>query len=258
MDASPGLVACRQGPVLTVTLNRPAARNAIDGALLAGLEGALADAAGDEALRVVLLRGADGFFSAGGDLKERARLIAAGRSALVERSSREGKLLARIASLPQIVVAAVEGGAVGLGLGMVAAADLVLAVRPSVFSAPEVTVGAIPAQIAPFVLARLGAGHARRLLLTGATVDADEAFRLGLVHVLHDERTSFDADLALRLDALGRLDPAAVAATRRLLSRALWGDAGYAEAAAESYAALMLERPRRPLTGPRNGRPPRG
>jgi isohexenylglutaconyl-CoA hydratase len=231
----------RDGTTLIVTMARPHVRNAIDEAMLAGLERACDQAAADSSITVALFRGGGGFFSAGGDLKERGRLIAGGdRKALAERSQREGLLLARLARLPVLVVAAVEGGAIGLALGIVAAADVVLAGRPAVFAAPEVTMGAMPAQIIPFIIGRIGLGHARRLLLTGARIDAEEAFRLGLVHEVLADRDALDQAIATRVEARGRIDPAAVIATKQLLDRAARGEADYASAAAGSYADLML------------------
>ena len=234
----------RDGTALVVTLSRPRVRNAIDEAMLTGLEQACDAAAADGSITAVLLRGDGGFFSAGGDLKERAALVAGGsRAALAARSRREGLLLARLARLPMLVMAAVEGGAIGLAFGIVAVADVVLAARPAVFGAPEVTLGAMPAQILPHIVARAGLGHARRLLLTGTLIDAEEAFRLGVVHHLCADRGTLDREIMDRLAVLRRIDPAAVAATKRLLARAEHGDADYASAAADSDAERLLGRP---------------
>jgi isohexenylglutaconyl-CoA hydratase len=241
----------RTDAVIAVTLSRPQVRNAIDESMLAGLERACAEAAADPTLAAVVLRGDGGFFSAGGDRQERARLMAeGGRDALAERSRREGLLLRRIARLPAIVVAAVEGGAIGLALGMVAAADLVLAARPAVFAAPEVTIGAMPAQIAPFIIGRSGAGQARRLLLTGVSIDADEAFRLGIVHEVLADQAMLDQAVAAQLTALRRIDPATVAATKGLLAEAEHGNAAYIATAAARYADFLFGRsPGRPPSG---------
>lgn len=231
------------GPTLTVTLSRPEARNAVDAAMLAGVEEACSVAANDRDCRVVLLRGAGGFFCSGGDRKERAALIAAGdREALAARSRREGQLLAAIAALPKPVVVAIEGGAIGLGLALAASADLVLAARPARFAAPEVTFGALPAQIAPALVRRLGLGHARRMLVTGAMIDADEAFRIGLVHAVLPDGAALAGALAVQLDTLGRLEPAAVAAVKGVLDRVVPPDPGYPDAAAAAYAAWMMDR----------------
>jgi isohexenylglutaconyl-CoA hydratase len=234
----------RNATALIVTMSRPHVRNAIDEAMLSGLERACDEAAADSSISTVLFRSDGHVFSAGGDLKERGRLIADGsRNALTERSRREGLLLARLARLPTIVMAAVEGGAIGLAFGIVAVADLVLAARPAVFGAPEVMMGAMPAQILPFVVDRISLGQARRLLVTGALVDADEAFRLGIVHDVLADRGALERTIADRLAALCRIDRAAVAATKRLLNRAERSDTDYISKAAESYAELIFRRP---------------
>jgi isohexenylglutaconyl-CoA hydratase len=221
-------------------LSRPRARNAIDASMLAGLEHACREAAAEPSIEVVLLRGAGAFFSAGGDLKERRQLIESGdRDALRARSRREGQLLSSIERLPQVVVAAVEGGALGLGLGIIVAADLVLAARPAIFGAPEVTIGAVPAQIAPFIVRRVGLGPARRLLFTGDMVAADEALRLGIVHDLLADRLALDQAVAFRLAAL-RCNSQAVAATKRLLAAATRDDPRYVETASASYVEFLF------------------
>lgn len=229
----------REGGTLAVTLARPNVRNAIDEPMLAGLETACDEACADPPAGVVVFQGAGGFFSAGGDLRERERLLSErNRAEMIARSRREGLLLDRIARLPSLTVAIVEGGAFGLALGIVAAVDLVLATRSAVFAAPEVIIGAVPAQIAPFIVARLGAGEARRLLLTGATIRAEEAFGLGLVHEIFDDEAGL-MRAAARAESLAERKKG-IAATKRLLALAKEHGAGYAGAAAEIYADVML------------------
>jgi isohexenylglutaconyl-CoA hydratase len=237
------LQVTRQGTLLDIVLSRSRARTAIDETMLRRLERTLASAAEDASLGVVTLRGSGGFFCAGGDLKERERLVAAGDgTTLSRRSEREGMLLQIINRMPQIVVVAVEGGAVGLGLGIVCACDLVLAAQPAVFGAPEVSKEALPAQIAPFVARRLGSGQARRLLLTGTLVDAEEAFRIGLIHELSPDAETLGEILEARRLLLGAHDPTVIARTKALLEHALLGEPGYRAAAGRAYAELAFAR----------------
>jgi isohexenylglutaconyl-CoA hydratase len=245
MTAGPGetLQVTRQGTVLDIVLSRPQARNAIDEAMLSGLERTLTSAAGDASLGVVILRGSGGFFCAGGDLKERERLTAAGDgSILARRSERDGGLLQIVSRMPQVVVVVVEGGAVGLGLGIACAGDLVLAARPAVFGAPEVRKGALPAQIAPFVARRLGPGQARRLLLTGVLVEAEEALCIGVVHELAPDAEKLGEMLKERSSLLGTYDPSVLARTKALLEQGAHDELGYRVAAGRAYAELALAR----------------
>jgi len=204
--------------------------------MLQGLESVVAEAASDEALRIVVLEGEGGYFCAGGDLKERAVIAAAPqRDGLARRNRREGELLGALARLPQLVVGMVEGGAVGAGLGLLCACDVVLAREGSVFGAPEVADGAVPAQISAHLVRRIGASQARRMLLTSARIGTAEAVRLGLVH----ETFSAEADLGqVRADLLARVarcDRAAIAATKHLLGELVPLDPGYPARAAEFY-----------------------
>lgn len=208
------------GCVETWTLNDPASRNALSEAVVDGLIAACERAATDADLRGVVLRGAGGHFCAGGSLGGFAKTIgqplAAGEAdPLVPLNRRFGALLQALCALPQWLVVAVEGAAMGGGFGLVCCADQVLAHTSAQFATPEVTLGIVPAQIAPFVVRRLGPSAARRCLLTGERWDAAKAQIAGLV----DEVVSGDMEAAAQA-AIGChavAAPQAVAATKRLL-----------------------------------------
>lgn len=208
------------GCVETWTLNDPASRNALSEAMVDGLLAACERVSADADLRGVVLRGAGGHFCAGGSLGGFAKTIgqplAAGEAdPLVPLNRRFGALLQALCALPQWLIVAVEGAAMGGGFGLVCCADQVLAHASAQFATPEVTLGIVPAQIAPFVVRRLGPAAARRCLLTGERWDAAAAQRLGLV----DDVVEGDMDAAVRA-AIARhtaAAPQAVAATKRLL-----------------------------------------
>ncbi|MDD0812160.1 enoyl-CoA hydratase/isomerase family protein [Curvibacter sp. RS43] len=202
------------------TLNDPASRNALSPALVEALVAACARAQGDLALRAIVLQGAGGSFCAGGSLGGFAQQIgqplAPGQADPLRPMNRGfGRLLQDLCALPQILLAAVDGPAMGGGLGLVCCADWVLASPRAVFATPEVTLGIVPAQIAPFVQRRLGDASARRWLLSGQRVDALQAQADGLVHTVVDD---LSAAVAAQLQALAPSAPAAVAATKRLLN----------------------------------------
>ena len=208
------------GCVETWTLSEPDSRNALSEAMVDGLMAACERAAADGSLRGVVLRGAGGHFCAGGSLGGFARTIgqplAAGEAdPLVPLNRRFGALLQALCALPQWLIVAVEGAAMGGGFGLVCCADRVLAHASAQFATPEVTLGIVPAQIAPFVVRRLGPTSARRCLLTGERWDAAAAQRLGLVDdvVAGDMEAAVQAAIARHAAAA----PQAVAATKRLL-----------------------------------------
>ena len=176
------------GPVLRLTLDRAEKHNAIDSALLVGLTAAFAEV-GDT--RVVVLRGAGLSFSAGADLDEmRAGLEstprgAVGRRPALARPARRRSTAARRRSWPGCT-----GNVLGGACGLLACCDVVVAAPGTRFAFSEVKVGIVPAVVSPFVVARIGSGHARALFVTGERFDADRALRIGLI-----------AEIATDLDA---------------------------------------------------------
>jgi isohexenylglutaconyl-CoA hydratase len=139
------------------------------------------------------------------------------REALIRASRTTGALMRRVATLPQLTVMIVEGEAVAGGCGLVAAGDIVVARQDATFAFSETQLGIVPAQIAPVVMSRLGSRIARRLLLLGGRLSAEEAARAGLADVVVPDAPALEAELdALRAQA--RLcAPGAVSATKRLL-----------------------------------------
>jgi len=175
----------QQGSALILTLNAPATRNALNDAMVQVLGEALAEAARIENLRAVVLRGAGGHFCAGGDFSGFKRLIAeprpeAGPDPIAIANRRFGALLEQLATSPVPKIAVVEGAAIGGGVGLAAACNVVLASDTASFGMPEVTLGLPPAQISPFVAGRIGTGPALRLMLTGRRINAAEALALSL------------------------------------------------------------------------------
>jgi isohexenylglutaconyl-CoA hydratase len=242
-DDSP-LLTERCGNALFVTLNRPKARNALSGAMLDALDRLIAELQDERAIGVVVLRGAGGYFCSGGDLKERALLPLGsdGEGSLQARNLREGALLRAIDSLPQIVVGAVEGGAVGGGLGIVCVSDVVIATASSTFSAPEVRSAAVPAQIMPFIMRRLGWSHGRKMLITGEKCDAAEACRIGIVHEIAPVETPFDEAVDRLVASLASCDPVAVGGAKQLMAKLRIEPDGYSEMAAQLYVTLLKPR----------------
>lgn len=212
----------RQGDTERWTLNDPASRNALSDAMVLGLYEACLRAQSDGSLRFVVLTGAPDAFSAGGSLGHFASAIGqplppGEDDPLVAMNRGFGDVLHALCDLPQLLVCAVDGAAMGGGFGLVCCADHVIATESSVFGTPEVTLGLPPAQIAPFVWARLGDRVARQCLLQGLSFKGEAAMSVGLV----DELTDGDLETALqaRLRRLRRAAPGAVASTKRLMQR---------------------------------------
>lgn len=245
-DASPALpdVLVRQdGPVLHLTLHRPAQRNALSAAMVGQLLDALRAAEADGRTRVIVLRGSGGHFCAGGDIRDmagaRARLAEDPR-AIAHMNARFGELCLAYAGTGLATVAVLEGTVMGGGFGLACVADVALAGQSVAFRLPETSLGLPPAQIAPFLVERLGASEARRLAVTGARVDATQALALRLVHEVHPD-AALDAALAKVMSDILQCAPGAVAATKALLARARWhGAASLIADAADAFQAAVL------------------
>jgi isohexenylglutaconyl-CoA hydratase len=208
----------RAGETEHWTLHDPATRNALSEGLVDALMQACQRAAADASLRFVVLQGSGAAFCAGGSLGGFAQAIGQALPAgqvdpLIAMNAGYGSLLEALCALPQILIVAVEGPAMGGGLGLVCCGDFVLATPSAVFAAPEVTLGVVPAQIAPLVQRRLGERLARQMLLSGQKISADQALACGLVDAVHD---ALAPAVAQRIAALRASAPQAVAATKSL------------------------------------------
>jgi methylglutaconyl-CoA hydratase len=183
------VVATDPRGVATVTLNRPALRNAFDDALIATLLAALRRLAADNAVRAVVLTGAGKAFSAGADLNWMRRMAGYGYAENRADALQLATMLRTLDELPKPTVARVNGAAYAGGVGLVACCDLAVACESAVFCISEARLGLVPGTISPYVVAAIGPRAARRYFLTAETFSAAVAHRIGLVHeVAADDR----------------------------------------------------------------------
>jgi methylglutaconyl-CoA hydratase len=209
----------RAGAVATVTLDRPDRRNALDPALLDALAETFTSLARDDAVRVVVLRGAGSAFCAGADLDHMAASAELSRDENVRDAERMAAAFDAVDACPKAVVVRVHGSAFGGGAGLVACGDWAVASAGTTFAFSEVRLGLLPATISPYVLRAIGPRWARALFASGRRFDAEEAHRLGLVHdVVADDRL----DRRVQDVVGGFLDagPDAVASCKRLVREA--------------------------------------
>ncbi|MBC7717141.1 MAG: enoyl-CoA hydratase/isomerase family protein [Pseudorhodobacter sp.] len=214
----------RTGHTERWVLNSPATRNSLTDTTVEALVDACGTASIDSNLRFIVLTGSGGSFCAGGSLGGFSKLIGQPLAQseidpLLAMNQRFGDLLQALTALPQILIAAVDGPAMGGGLGLVCCADFCVATQRASFAAPEVTLGLVPAQIAPFVWRRLGDRLARQFMLQGRKLTAAQAHDLGLVDQCVDggEADLFKATEAL-IRSLQASAPQAVADTKKLMS----------------------------------------
>lgn len=222
--------------VLSITLNRPEQRNAMNLAMVHELIAVFkalkedAEQNGEATVRAVVLRGTAGHFCAGGDIKDMAGARMAATQIADSQDSAEhdpyyqlnrafGDMLCLAESLPQVLIVLCEGAVLGGGLGLACCADLSLSLRDAKFGLPETSLGIVPAQIAPFVVKRIGLTQARRLALLGHRFSGDEALALGLVHESYDDSQALEQALAANLAKIKACAPVANRVTKALLLR---------------------------------------
>ena len=188
---APVLLESRDGPICTLTLNRPECLNALNKELVVAFNEAITRVSKNESIQVVVLTGAGRAFCAGGDLS----VIGAGRARSdvteIEPILRSGmNAVLTIRTMPQPVIAAVNGPAAGAGMNLAVACDIRLAIEEAVFGQNFAKVGLFPDYGGTYFLPRLiGTANAAELFYTGDMVDANTALRLGIVnHVYPAER----------------------------------------------------------------------
>lgn len=222
----------RDAGVMHITLNRPQVRNAMTMAMVRELKTALADAQINGGVRVIVLRGAGGHFCSGADINDMAAARARASQAddrdrhvepapdpMAEVNSRFGELCVAYAGTGIATVAVLEGSVMGGGFGLACVADVAIASQDVSFRLPETSLGFVPAQVAPFLIERLGYSEAKRLAVTGGRIDATQALALRLVHGVYAP-DALDAALRSTLDEILLCAPGAVAATKTLLAQA--------------------------------------
>lgn len=208
--------------VLTLTLNRPEVRNAMSMAMVEEIEATFASIRDRRDVRVVVMRGAGGHFCAGGDIRDMAMARGAeheeGQPDPAAKVNRVfGRVITTVNRAPQAVVALLEGAVLGGGFGLSCVADVAIAKADTKFGLPETGLGLPPAQIAPFLVQRLGPSEARRLAVTGGRFDGHTAKAIGLVHTVVEDDAGMTEALEAVLAQILRCAPGAIAATKRIL-----------------------------------------
>ncbi len=204
---------------LTIWLDNAENRNALSKELAEELMKTFSSVRDDRNVRGISLRGKGGTFCAGGDIKSfMAGLMGgASKNEIAAMNKTGGDLFQMVHAMPQVVIAIVEGAAIGGGMGLVCCADIVIAADSAKFSLTETQLGIPPAQIAPYVVGRLGLTTARRLMLTGARFDGAKAKEFGLVdETAADAHGLMGIEKRIRSEVM-RCAPGANAATKELV-----------------------------------------
>lgn len=204
------------GGRLTLTLSRPELRNALNDELIDGLAAAVVAAGDDDATRVIVLAGEGKAFCAGADLNWMRKQV----TSSLEENKRDAKrlvgLLDAIVESPRPVIARVQGAALGGGMGLVAACDLVVAEPSAKFGLTEVRLGLAPAMIFPYLLRRVLRHELLALGLSGERFDARRGQAIGLVTEVAED---LDAGVDRWVNTLALGGPQALAKVKQLFNR---------------------------------------
>lgn len=205
------------GSVATVTLERPELHNAFNDVVIAEITAAFNDLGGRGDVRVIVLRSEGKSFCAGADVNWMKKMAGYSYEENVEDATTLARMLRVIRECPKPVIARVHGAAIGGGVGLVAACDMAAAAASATFCLSEVKLGIVPAVISPFVLEKIGAGHARRYTLTAEKFDAAEARRIGLINEVLADEAALDEWIAKIARTLMANGPEALAACKQML-----------------------------------------
>lgn len=216
MTATDLVLVAHSGPVVTLTLNRPEKRNALNLALLEQFCAAIGDAEEDPSARVLVLRGAGPVFCSGLDLAEAAEKNSAHASA-----ERIESALQALASARLMTIAAVQGAAMAGGAGLMAACDFAVATKDAKFGFPEVRRGIVPALIMTLLRRQLRERDAREVLLLGKPFTADHALAIGFIQRVVSDEAALLTEVQSIVSWLLQGGPETLAETKRLWAT-LW------------------------------------
>jgi len=233
--------------VLRIVFNRPHKRNAMSAQLVDEVLAVFEAIKNERAIRVVVLRGSEGNFCAGGDISTMNKFSDnSGNAISAQEAAWEfnrifGRMITKVNQAPQIVITLLEGAVLGGGFGLACISDIAIADKNARIAMPETGLGLIPAQIAPFVVQRVGLMQARRLALLGERIDGEEAKDIGMVHYL----TSSDIEMQAKLDDVlkmaKRCAPDANAKTKALMLQVgLFEQDELLDCAADMFAAAVV------------------
>ena len=205
---------------LTISFNRPEKRNALSRQLIMDIFQILETVHDDRSIRGITFRGEGGTFCAGADLKEFQEILSAGDKAKKmadAASSLVGQLFKTISASPQVTVSVVEGAAMAGGFGIACSTDLLITMSNARYALTETQIGLTPAQIAPYVINRLGFAKGRKMMLLGDHIDGNDALEIGLADYVADDTEKLSEILENIQQKVMKCAPGAIAVTKEII-----------------------------------------
>ncbi len=204
----------------TIWLNRPDFKNALSEEMLGELSEVLLIIQKDKEIRGVTFRGRGGIFCSGGDLKDFKKLAQAGekgRGMAHTMSMGAGDFFKLVHTLPQITISVVEGAAMAGGLGFACATDFILAREEAKMGLSEVLIGLTPAQIAPYIIQRVGFQKTRQLMLLASVIKGEDAFNMGLVDFISKNEKEMNDQIEDIKKSVFKGGPNALRSTKKMI-----------------------------------------
>ncbi len=228
--------------VLTVSLNRPDVRNAFNEVVIDELDRVFSKEVLEPEVRVVVLKGEGPAFCAGGDLNWMKKAVDFSFEENLQDTRQLARMFARLNECPKPVIGVVHGAAIGGGVGLVSICDIVVALEHTQFSLSEVRLGIVPACIGPFVVAKIGASHARGLFVSAERFGPHHAREIGLVHRVAPDETALHAAVESILSNILQCGPNAMAVAKRLVLDLTWPERRHGIPDSLDYVAETLSR----------------
>jgi methylglutaconyl-CoA hydratase len=226
--------------VLTVALNRPDVRNAFNEVVIDELTQVFAEHAPHAETRAVVLKGNGAAFCAGGDLNWMKKAIDFDFAENLGDTRKLARMFQLINECPKPVIGLIHGAAIGGGVGLVSVCDIAIASVETQFSLSEVRLGIVPACIGPFVVAKIGASHARGLFMSAERFDARKAQAIALVHQTVESPAALTDACEKVLGNVLQCGPGAMAKAKELVLELSWPEKRAAHKDPLEFVAQML------------------
>lgn len=208
--------------VLHVILNRPEVRNAFNPDVMDDLAHAFGVEALKDSVKAIVLRGSGSTFCAGGDLNWMKKAVDYTYEENLADTRKLSQMFALMNECPKPVIGAIQGAAIGGGVGLVSVCDIAIASAETQFSLSEVRLGIVPACIGPFVIAKIGASQARRFFMSAERFKAQEAKEIGLIHQVVQDSNELEKSVQSFLKMILQCSPNALSVAKRLVLDLSW------------------------------------
>mgnify|MGYP000116674136 CR=1 FL=1 len=206
---------------LTIWFNRPEKRNSLSEILIKEINQTLSFVENDPSIRGVIFRGKGKVFCAGADLKWMQSIASKKNNSdnlAMQMSMDFGEIFNKISSLPKVTISVVEGACMAGAVGIVSATDFLVTTADAKYALTETRIGLTPAQIAPYVLAKVGFKIGKKLMLLGNVFNGHEAFSIGMADYIVKENGNLDSEILKIIDDVKKCSPNAIAVTKKVLN----------------------------------------